>query len=111
MGTNKLCVYDMYWAAETRYAKAADIMPNKRYKELPKYIYAADSTKKKNHENENDKLFQIHPILEGIRANCINVELEEVQLIDEQIIPAKTKSSGVRQCNPQIPKNGDSKCA
>ena len=38
MGIMKLPVYDMYWAAETRYPKIADVMSNKRCKQLRKYI-------------------------------------------------------------------------
>ena len=90
----KLPVYDMYWAAETRYAKIADVMSNKRYKQL----------RKENPANKNDMMFKIRPILEGARAYCIKTEPEEVQSTDKQIIPAKTKSSEIRQCNPQKPK-------
>ena len=42
--------------------------------------------------------------MEGIIANnCIKIEPEEVQSTDEQIIPARTKSSGIRQYNPKKP--------
>ena len=36
----------MYWAAEIRYPKIADIMSNNRYKLLRRYIYVVDNTKK-----------------------------------------------------------------
>jgi len=45
--------------------------------------------------NKHDKLFKIRPILEMVRANCLK--------IDEQIIPAKTRRSGIRQYNPKKP--------
>ena len=62
-----------------------------------------ENTTKENLE-KNDKLFKIRPILEGIRANnCIKIEPEEVQSMDKQIIPARTKSSGIRQYNPKKP--------
>ena len=38
MGIMKLPVYDMYWAAETRYPKIADVTSNKCCKQLRKYI-------------------------------------------------------------------------
>ena len=42
--------------------------------------------------------------MEGIRANnCIKIEPEEVQSMDKQIIPARTKSIGIRQYNPKKP--------
>ena len=78
-------------------------MSNKRYKQLCKYIYVVDNTTKENPENKTEKLFKIRPILEGIRANCIKLEPEEGQLLDEQLIPGKMKSSGIRQYNPQRP--------
>ena len=47
-------------ADETRYPKTADVMSNKRYKQLQKYIHVIDSIPKDNPENKNDKLFKIH---------------------------------------------------
>ena len=45
-----------------------------------------------------------------MRANSNKIETVPNHSIDEQIIPAKTKKSGgVRQHNPKIPINGDSK--
>ena len=38
MGIMKLPVYDMYWAAETRYPKIANVISNKRCKQSRKYI-------------------------------------------------------------------------
>nr|XP_047141099.1 uncharacterized protein LOC124816109 [Hydra vulgaris] len=37
------------------------------------------------------------------RNNCILIEPEVEQSIDEQVIPAKTKRSGIRQYNPKKP--------
>ena len=36
MGIMKLPDYNLYWAAETRYPKIADVMSNKRFKKLLK---------------------------------------------------------------------------
>ena len=66
----------MYWP------KIADVMSNKRYKQLCKCIHVVDNTKKENPENKNDKLFKTRPISEGIRANCIKIEPEEVKSTD-----------------------------
>ena len=101
MGIMKLSVYDMYWVAEARYTMIADVISSKRYKQLHKFIHVVDNTAKENPENKNNKLFKICSILEGIRANCIKIEPEEVQLVDEQIRPVTTKSSGICQYNPQ----------
>ena len=42
-------------------------------------------------------------MLDHVRENCIALEPEEEQSIDEQIIPAKTSYSGIRQYNPKKP--------
>ena len=54
-------------------------------------------------ENKGNRLYKVQPILEALRANCQNIEQEEYQSIDEQIVPAKTKYSGIRQYNPKKP--------
>ena len=43
------------------------------------------------------------PIFQGVRATCIKIEPEEVQWV-------KTKSSRIRQYNPQKPKKLGFKC-
>ena len=78
MGIMKISIYDMYWAAETRYTRIVDVMSNNCYKQLRKYIHVVDNSTKENPENKNDKLFKMHSILEGIRNNCIKIESEEV---------------------------------
>ena len=104
MGVIKLPDYDMYWAVETRYPKTVDIMSNNRYKLLRRYIHVADNTKKDEEANKNDKIFKIRPVIEAVRDNCQKIEPEPIHSTDEQIIPAKTKHSGIRQYNPQKPK-------
>ena len=44
-----------------------------------------------------------------VRKNCTKIEPEVNQSIDEQIIPAKTSHSGIRQYNPKKPKKWGSK--
>ena len=43
----------MYWAAETRYANIADVMSNKRYKQLRK----ENPAKKKRYDVQNTSHF------------------------------------------------------
>ena len=49
------------------------------------------------------------PVLDHVRQNYLQIEPEQDNSIDEQIIPAKTKYSGIRQYNPKKIKNGVSK--
>ena len=50
--------------------------------------------------NKNEKLAEFRPIVDTVRNQCIEVELEEYHSVDEQIIPSKTKFSRIRQYNP-----------
>ena len=67
-------------------------------------IFTSGITEKDLEENKNNKLFKISPFLDDVRKNCLQIEPEQDNSIDEQIIPAKTKYSGIRQCNPKKPK-------
>ena len=104
MSIMKLPDYNLCWAAETRYPKIADVMSNKRFNQLRKYVHVVDNTTKDKPGNKNDKLFKIRLFIEAVRENSIAIQAEPVHSIDEQIIPAKAKRSGIRQYNPKKPK-------
>ncbi len=85
-----------YWAAETRYPPVSDIISLKRYKKLRQFLHANDNALRNTDDNKGKKLYKVDPILEALRKNCQKQEKEEYLSIDEQIIPAKTKYSGIR---------------
>ena len=97
MGIVKMPNIESYWASESRYAPVADVMSLKRYKKLRQFLHANDNNERKSDEIKGDKLYKMRPILESLRENCRKVEQEEFMSIDEQIVPAKTKYSGIRQ--------------
>ena len=99
----KMPSYALYWAAETRYAPVADIMSINRYKKLRQYLHVSNNTFAKNDENKGNRLYKIQPVLDHVRDNCLKIEPEIENSIDQQIIPAKTKYSGIRQYNPKKP--------
>ena len=101
MGIINMPTYHYYWDSETRIGLIADAMSHNRYKALRRSIHVADNTFRDS--RKNDKLFKIRPILEKLRENCLKIEPEPVMSIDEQIIPAKTRRSGIRQYNPKKP--------
>ena len=76
MGIMKLPGINLYWIAETRYPKIADVMSNKRFKQLRKYVYVIDNTTKDKPGSKNDKLFKEHPVIETVRENSMATELE-----------------------------------
>ena len=49
------------------------------------------------------KLSKIQPVIDIVREQCLKVIPEESHSVDEQIVPAKTKYSGIRQYNPKKP--------
>ena len=104
MSIIKLPDYNLYWAAETCYSKIADVMSNKRFKQLRKYAHVADNTTKDKPGSKNDKLFKIRPIIEAVKENNMAIELEPAHSVDEQIISKRTKRSRIRQYNPKRPK-------
>ena len=54
--------------------------------------------------HRKNKLYKVQPVIDHVRANCRQIEPENEQSIDEQIIPAKTAYSGIKQYNPKKPK-------
>ena len=63
----------------------------------------SDNLGKDKPENIN-KLLKIQPVLDYVRNNCILIEPEREHSIDEKIILAKRKYSGICQYNPKKPK-------
>ena len=103
MSTIALPAYYMYWSERTRKSPISDVMSINRYKKSRQFIYAADNLKKDDLENKNNRLYKIAPVNTHVRENCINLESECGNSIDEQIIPAKTKYSGIEQYNSKKP--------
>ena len=87
--------YMMYLARETRYPPIADVMPINRYKNLDIIYILATIVKLMK-----SKLYKIQHVIDHVRNNCCTIKQEIENSIDEQIIPAKTKYSGIRQYNP-----------
>ena len=102
MGVVNLPSYTNYWSTKLRYPPIADVMPRKRFELIRRYLHVVDNND--YDELTDDKLFKIRPLIEAVRDECVKVEPEEYQSVDEQIIPSKTKFSKVRQYNPKKPK-------
>ena len=101
MSVVQLLKYKMYWANETRYAPIADVMGRNRYKTLRRYLHVNDNSLLEDETNKKNNLFKIQPVIDHIKFNCREIQPEKDQSIDEQIIPAKTAHSGIRQYNPK----------
>ena len=76
-------------------------MSLKRFEKLRRVLHFVDNMT--YDPATKNKLFKISPILEKFREQCLKIPPEECHSIDEQIIPAKTKYSGIRQYNAKKP--------
>ena len=92
----KMPHYDSYWQAESRYGQVADVMPKNRYKQLRKFLRTNNNSLKDHPTKKDSNVFNVSPILDKLRRNCQQLVQEEHQFIDEQIVPAKTKYSGIQ---------------
>ena len=61
------------------------------------YIHCIDNSKRNSKENQENKLCKTESVLHMVRKKCTKIEPEVNQSTDEQIIPAKTSHSGIRQ--------------
>ena len=97
MGIVSLSSYANYWSRELRYPPVAEIISRNRYQELIRYLHFVDNTT----IDKRNKVGKIKLLIEAVRNECIKIEPEEFQNIEEQIIPSKTKFSSIRQYNPK----------
>ena len=88
----------MYLNTTSRIKNIAIIIPIKPYELLRRNLHVVDSS---TCTATSGKLFKVKPLLEAIRSNCLRLEQEQNQSIDEQMTPAKTKRSGIRQYLPK----------
>ena len=96
--------YEMYWSLETSVEQVTSLFSLKRYKKICEFLHAVDNTEKEKEESKGDRPCKVKPLLDAVRANCLKMEPERINSIDEQIIQAKTKrSEGVPQYNKKIP--------
>ena len=61
-----LPAFYMYWASETRYPPAADVMSIARYKALRENLQVSDNGKCNDPENKDNKLYKIQPVLDHV---------------------------------------------
>ena len=107
MSIVKLPRYEMYWSLETSAEQVMSLFSLKCYKKLCEFLNVVDNAEKEKEENKDDRLLKVKPLLDAVQANCLKIEPECIQSLDEHITPAKTKRSrGVQQDNPKNHING-----
>ena len=89
---------ELYWSKDFRVDFVANVMNLKRYELIRHYLHANDNTEKKD---DSSRLFKVESVVDTLRTNCSSVEQEQYQSIDEQMVSAKIKRSGICQYLPK----------
>lgn len=93
-----------YWKEGTYIEKVASVMTCNKFEEIKRFLHFFDKNEeKKPGDTEFDKLQKIRPLLNIIRERLLKVPKEEYLAIDEQMIPTKARTSGIRQYNAKKP--------
>ncbi|KAK2701558.1 hypothetical protein QYM36_019798 [Artemia franciscana] len=90
MSILKLPAIRMYWENGIRYSPVADTMSRDRFISLRSFFHICDDTLMiPKGEVGHDKLFKIRRLYDAFRENLKKIDPEEIQSIDEQMIPFK----------------------
>ena len=52
---------------------------------------------KYNPGSTGNKFYKVAAVIDHVKQNCSKIESEQYQSINEQIVPAKSRFSGIRQ--------------
>ena len=103
MSVIKAPYYRFYWETNTRYETITSQMNRDHFETIKRFLHFNGNLKdKKRDEETRDRLFKIRPIFDKLRQNCLAVDPEEHNSIDEQIIPFKGLSF-LRRYMPKKP--------
>ncbi|CAG4951044.1 unnamed protein product [Parnassius apollo] len=93
-----------YWKEGTYVEKVANVMTCNKFEEIKRFLHFFDKTKElKPYDPQFDRLQKIHPLMKILRERLLKVPKEEFLSIDEQMIPTKARTSGIRQYNAKKP--------
>lgn len=93
-----------YWKEGTYTEKVANCMTCNKFEEIKRFLHFFDKTLElKPDSPQFDKLQKIRPLLEILNGQLKKIPREEHLAIDEQMIPTKARTSGIRQYNAKKP--------
>lgn len=93
-----------YWKEGTYVERVANVMTCNKFEEIKRFLHFFDKTKElKQNDPQFDRLQKIRPFMEILRERLLKVPKEEFLSIDEQMIPTKARTSGIRQYNAKKP--------
>lgn len=86
-----------YFAHATDYEPISSVMSRNRFELILRHLHFANNDTVETRIKKNDKAWKITPWLELLRSQCILIEPQENNSIDEMMIPFKGKFSKIRQ--------------
>ena len=103
MSLIKAPYYRFYRKTYTRYEPITSQMSRDSFETIKRFLHFNDNLKDKKRDDETrDRLFKIRSVFEKFRQNCLALDPEEHNSIDEQIIPFKERSF-LRRYMPKKP--------
>ncbi|CAK1602064.1 unnamed protein product [Parnassius mnemosyne] len=93
-----------YWKEGTYIEKVASAMTCNKFEEVKRFLHFFNKNDELESGDPNfDRLQKIRPFLNILRERLLQVPKEEYLAIDEQMIPTKARTSGMRRYNAKKP--------
>uniref|UniRef100_A0A8C4NZ77 PiggyBac transposable element-derived protein domain-containing protein n=1 Tax=Dicentrarchus labrax TaxID=13489 RepID=A0A8C4NZ77_DICLA len=96
MGLCQLSGNCAYWENDTRCPMVADNMSHDRFQYLLASLHFTDNSDLSNRQ-AGDKCWKIHPWLDMVPKQCLDISPEEHNCIDEQMVSFRGRHSPIRQ--------------
>ena len=90
--------YELYWSKDLCVDCVANVTSLKQYELIRRYLHTNDNMAKKT---DSSRLFKFETVANALHTNCLSIEQEQYLSINEQMVPAKTKRSGVLEYLPR----------
>ena len=90
--------YELHWSKDLCVDCVANVTSLKQYELIRRYLHTNDNTTKKV---DSSRLFKFETVANALHTNCLSIEQEQYLSINEQMVPAKTKRSGVLEYLPR----------
>lgn len=93
----------MFWAKNSRVNQVADVMSRDRWEAIKNNLHLNDNTQApQTTDPQRDKLYKIRPLIDNLQSKFLKIPQQQMQSIDEQMVPFKGHS-GLKQYLPKKP--------
>ena len=90
--------YELYWSKDLCVDCVVNVTSLKQYELIRRYLHNNDNRAKKT---DSSRLFKFETVANALHTNCLSIEQEQYLSINEQMVPVKTKRSGVLEYLPR----------